>query len=90
MLKLIVENSFDRDYKREKKSGLETELLLNIINKLQAQIPLDKKHKDHALKGDLKDFRECHLKSDLCLIYQIREDCLHLVRLGSHSKLFKK
>ncbi|KPH54746.1 hypothetical protein HPU229334_00175 [Helicobacter pullorum] len=90
MLELVIENSFDKDYKREKKSGLETKLLLNVINQLQSQIPLDKKHKDHSLKGELKDFRECHIKPDLCLIYQKRGDSLHLVRLGSHSKLFKK
>lgn len=28
MLELVIENSFDKDYKREKKSGLETKLLL--------------------------------------------------------------
>ncbi|MCR2103276.1 type II toxin-antitoxin system YafQ family toxin [Campylobacter upsaliensis] len=27
------------------------------------------KYKDHALKGNLKTFRECHIKSDLLLIY---------------------
>ncbi len=42
MLELVIENSFDKDYKREKKSGLETKLLLNVINQLQSQIPLDK------------------------------------------------
>lgn len=90
MLKLVIENSFDKDYKREAKSGLDTQALLNIINKLQSQEILDKKYKDHQLKGILKDFRECHVKPDLCLIYKIKEESLHLIRLGSHSKLFKK
>lgn len=90
MLDLIVENSFDKDYKRELKVGLDKQSLLNIVNKLQAQEQLDKKYKDHQLKGELKRFRECHIKPDLCLIYQVKEKCLHLVRLGSHSKLFKK
>lgn len=36
MLKLVIENSFDKDYKREVKSGLDTQALLNIINKLQS------------------------------------------------------
>ncbi|PUD29878.1 hypothetical protein C2S26_05985 [Helicobacter pylori] len=38
----------------------------------------------------IKDFRECHLKPDLLLVYQIKkqENTLFLVRLGSHSELF--
>ncbi|WP_157808194.1 type II toxin-antitoxin system mRNA interferase toxin, RelE/StbE family, partial [Helicobacter pylori] len=44
------------------------------------------------LKGGLKDFRECHLKPDLLLVYQIKKpkNTLFLVRLGSHSELFYK
>ncbi|WQR98572.1 type II toxin-antitoxin system mRNA interferase toxin, RelE/StbE family [Helicobacter pylori] len=40
----------------------------------------------------IKDFRECHLKPDLLLVYQIKkqENTLFLVRLGSHSELFYK
>nr|WRE01326.1 type II toxin-antitoxin system mRNA interferase toxin, RelE/StbE family [Helicobacter pylori] len=40
----------------------------------------------------IKDFRECHLKPDLLLVYQIKkqENTLFLVRLGSHSKLLCK
>ena len=89
MLNLIVENSFDRDYKRELKSGLDKQALLNVVDRLQAQESLEKKYRDHALKGDYIGFRECHIKPDLLLIYQIKENNLYLVRLGSHSKLFK-
>ena len=89
MLNLIVENSFDRDYKRELKSGLDKQALLNVVDRLQAQESLEKKYRDHALKGDYMGFRECHIKPDLLLIYQIKENNLYLVRLGSHSKLFK-
>ncbi|EGP2595162.1 type II toxin-antitoxin system YafQ family toxin, partial [Campylobacter coli] len=48
--------------------------------------------KDHALKGEFKDFRECHIKSNLLLIYQKHNNELELniLKLGSHSKLFKK
>ncbi|MFW1786611.1 type II toxin-antitoxin system mRNA interferase toxin, RelE/StbE family, partial [Acinetobacter nosocomialis] len=35
-------------------------------------------------------FRDCHVKPDLVLIYAVREDCLQLVRIGSHSELFGK
>jgi mRNA interferase YafQ len=50
--------------------------------------PLDEKHRDHALTGDRKDHRDCHVKPDLVLIYRKPDDTvLQLVRLGSHSEL---
>lgn len=49
---------------------------------------LTKKHRDHALTGDSKDHRDCHIKPDLILIYRKLDDAvLQLVRLGSHSEL---
>ncbi|HEG0314606.1 TPA: type II toxin-antitoxin system mRNA interferase toxin, RelE/StbE family [Campylobacter coli] len=44
------------------------------------------------LSNDEKDFRECHIKSNLLLIYQKHNNELELniLKLGSHSKLFKK
>jgi len=50
--------------------------------------PLPKKHQDHALTGDWKDHRDCHIKPDLILIYRKPDnEVLQLVRLGSHSQL---
>ena len=89
MLSLVIENSFDRDYKRELRGGWDKQALLSVVNKLQAKEMLEKKYRDHALKGEYAGFRDCHIKPDLILIYQVRGDSLHLVRLGSHSKLFK-
>ncbi len=35
-----------------------------------------------------KDFRDCHVRPDLVLIYcKVGDDVLRLVRLGSHSEL---
>ena len=43
---------------------------------------------DHALTGDWKDHRDCHIKPDLVLIYRLPDDAtIDLVRLGSHSEL---
>ena len=28
--------------------------------------PLPEKNRDHALGGEWRDYRECHLKPDLC------------------------
>jgi mRNA interferase YafQ len=51
--------------------------------------PLAERNHDHALGGDWRDHRECHLKPDLLLIYRNpNAEALQLVRLGSHSELF--
>ena len=42
---------FKKDYKLSKKRGLDITLLKDVIYKLGNGVQLDKKHKDHALKG---------------------------------------
>jgi mRNA interferase YafQ len=59
-----------------------------MITALANDQPLAEKHRDHALAGDWKDHRDCHVKPDLVLIYRKPDDgVLQLVRLGSHSEL---
>jgi mRNA interferase YafQ len=82
---------FKRDYKREAKglhrSTLDADLY-SVLSALLADQPLPHRHRDHALTGDWKDHRDCHIKPDLVLIYQKPDgDVLRLVRLGSHSEL---
>ena len=44
--------------------------------------PLAERYRDHALAGEWKDHRDCHIKPDLVLIYRkIGNDTLQLVRL---------
>ena len=82
---------FRRDFKREKKgqhrATLDTDLA-GVLDPLAADLPLESRHRDHALTGNWKDHRDCHIKPDLVLIYQKPDaDTLRLVRLGSHSEL---
>jgi mRNA interferase YafQ len=66
-------------------------LLPEVAELLATDRPLKGKHRDHALSGNWKDHRECHLKPDLLLIYKKPDDhTLRLVRIGSHSELFGK
>ena len=91
MRTLEQSRQFKRDLKREAK-GPHREALTNdfmsIVKALSSDEPLAEKHRDHALTGDWKDHRNCHVKPDLVLIYRKQEDAvLQLVRLGSHSEL---
>lgn len=96
MRKIEITTAFKRDFKRESKGPhrdiLDTDLK-QIIELLAGDMPLPAKHRDHALTGNWKDYRDCHVKPDLVLIYR-RFDAdtekrprLVLARIGSHSEL---
>lgn len=82
---------FKKDVKAAKKRNFDLSLLADIIDKLCAREPLPPKNRDHALTNypQYPLARECHIKPDWVLIYQIEEDALILVlaRTGSHSDL---
>ena len=90
MLDLIMTGQFKRDLKRIQKRGLELELLKNVIRLLLEEQTLDEKYRDHALTGNYRGFRECHIQPDWLLIYAIDHNELILTasRTGSHSELF--
>ena len=82
---------FRRDYRREKSGVLGKKLdalLLDAINLLAADQPLPPRYVDHQLAGEWKDYRDCHIRPDLIMIYKkAGADILELTRLGSHSEL---
>lgn len=88
--KLAQSSAFKKDMKSL--SVDEREETKAVIRKLAKGEPLDEKYHDHQLLGKLKDFRDCHIRPDLVLIYRIKENILELYvyRIGSHSKLYKK
>jgi len=58
------------------------------VAELAGDRPLAPRHRDHALGGQWKDHRNCHVRPDLVLIYRKPgPGHLDLVRLGSHSEL---
>ena len=84
-------SQFKRDYKREKKgrhgATLESDLG-DVLRVLLSDQSLEPRHHEHALVGEWRDHRDCHIKPDLLLIYQKPDEVsLRLVRLGSHSEL---
>lgn len=89
MLTIKYEKSFKKDYKRVKKRGYNIQLLENVLELLARQESLPPKYKDHALTGDYKGFRECHITPDWLLVYKIHDEELILVltRTGTHSDL---
>ena len=64
--------------KRAKKRGQNLDQLYRVLRSLAAEEMLAEKHRDHALTGNYKGFRECHIEPDWRLIYRIDADVLEL------------
>lgn len=84
MKRLSTTRKFEKDLQKLKLSG---ELVVVLSHLLNGE-PLPVKNCDHALKGNLSGFRECHIRPDLLLLYEELDNEIRLVRLGSHSELF--
>lgn len=90
MLTLITTSQFRKDLKKLKKRGANLKKLELVLEQLLAGQVLDNKYRDHALIGNYKGFRECHIEPDWLLIYAVNQDKLILTatRTGTHSDLF--
>ncbi|MBR0574496.1 MULTISPECIES: type II toxin-antitoxin system YafQ family toxin [Pasteurellaceae] len=80
-------NQFKRDLKKYLTETISSDYLVVMSCLLKDEI-IPEKYRDHALTGDLKGCRDCHIKPDLVLIYRDTGERIELLRLGSHSELF--
>lgn len=87
-MKIKFKKQFLKDIKRLEKRGKNVKKLEEVIKKLASGKKLELKYRDHALIGQWKNYRDCHVEPDWVLIYSIAEDELKLERTGSHSDLF--
>ncbi len=88
MLKIRRTSRFKKDVKRMLRRGKDLEKLLLVVQNLSARRKLPASYKDHSLKGQHRDKRDCHIESDGILLYAIQDDELILYRTGTHSDLF--
>jgi len=89
-LKVVWTTKFKRDYKRAMKRGLDMNRLDEVIRTLAAGRELAVAHRDHALGGEWRGHRECHVQPDWLLIYYVDGErlVLTLTRTGTHGDLF--
>ena len=88
-MSIIITSRFKRDVKLAQKRKYDVEKLKELIVLLHNHETLSYAHRDHQLKGQLSECRECHIGPDWLLIYRYDGDDLILERTGSHSDLFK-
>ena len=80
---------FKKDLKRVKKSSKNVVILKMIMSDLIADKVLNPSYHDHALSGNWKDCRECHIQGNWLLIYKfVNHNKIYFERTGSHSELF--
>ena len=87
--------SFLKDWDRLSRTGrydmhrLKAVMLLLIAH----DSPLGAEWRDHPLKGDWADYRECHVGGDFLLIYKLDDGtvpgAIVFVRAGTHADLFE-
>jgi mRNA interferase YafQ len=81
---------FKKDLKTAIKRGYDIRKLDETVDLLQKGISLSLKYHDHALTGDMAEWRECHIAPNWLLVYRIEENVLvlYLLRTGTHSDIF--
>ncbi|MCX6250738.1 MAG: type II toxin-antitoxin system YafQ family toxin [Bacteroidetes bacterium] len=91
MYTIVRTPRFNKDWKKVKKSGIfPFDDLQQVLACLKKGEKLPAKFDDHALTGEMKGLRDCHLMYDLILMYWIDKPAkeVYLARLGTHSSLF--
>ena len=90
---LKTTTQFKKDIKKYKNNSNAISSLEEILKALtiKGANGIPKKYKPHKLKGNFNDNWECHILPDLLIIWIQVENpsTIKLVRLGSHSELFR-
>ena len=89
MLKIKRHKLFIKELRNAKLSDQHFAKYILYLAKLIEGKSLPEEALDHPLKGEYKDCREFHISGDLLIIYFIADETLNLIRIGSHSQLFK-
>ncbi|MCG3677894.1 type II toxin-antitoxin system YafQ family toxin [Aliarcobacter butzleri] len=89
MLDLSVHKIFTKDLRKAQLNPTNSAKLFLYISLLLNNEKLPSEAKDHYLTGEWKDTKEFHISGDLLVIYMIDENTLQLLRIGTHSQLFK-
>jgi len=89
VLDIAIHKTFAKDIKKAQLNPTNTAKLFMYISLLLNQEALPAEARDHDLAGNYRDTREFHISGDLLVIYRIEENTLELLRVGTHSQLFK-
>ena len=90
MKQFKTSTQYRKDLKRYKNKPAKLEALKEVLTLLKYEQPIPAEYSPHMLSGNYKGCMECHVGSDFLLIWiDEQSDIIELVRLGSHSELFR-
>ncbi len=89
MLDIAIHKTFTKEIKKVKLNPTNTAKLFMFISLLLNEEDLPSESRDHELTGNYKDTKEFHISGDLLVVYRIEDSTLELLRIGTHSQLFK-
>lgn len=91
MKQLHPTTQYKKDYKRFRNNPGKLKKLMKVLEMLQSETPIPAKCSPHMLTGNYAGFMECHIEGDFLLIwFDPDTGQIDLVRLGSHSELFRQ
>jgi mRNA interferase YafQ len=92
MLLPVYTKQFRKDVKRIDRAGYkDIEKLKAAIRLLLDEKQLAPSYRDHNLRGNFKDRRECPIEPDWLLVYKLnkKEKTIIFERTGSHADIFE-
>ena len=90
MLTPVPGNQYAKDFRRVVQSPKFNQAeYLTVMNLLMAEQPLPAKYSNHPLAGNYNGYWDCHIANDCVIIYRIENGELLLVRIGTHSEVFR-
>lgn len=88
MKQLKITSQFKKDLKKYQNQPQKIQKLKVVLGYLEREEIIPAEYKPHKLLGNYKDCMECHIESDTLLIW-IDGNIIKLLRLGTHSELFR-
>ncbi len=89
MKKISRSKQFNKDLRNiiTKMGDKHFQALIGVVHDLANGDELSSIYRDHTLKGKFSGYRELHLGGDLLLIYQLEEEIIYLIRIGTHAEI---
>ena len=90
MLIIKRHKSFLKDLRKIQLSDKHFSKYIVYLSKLIEKVDLPQEALNHPLKGEYAGYYEFHISGDVLVVYKIKDNQLWLMRIGSHSELFKR
>lgn len=91
MKTLRLSTQYKKDFKRYRNNLRKVEKILSVFRILERGEELPAELKAHKLLGQYKGCIECHIEGDFLLIWMDEDGLfIDIIRIGTHSELFKR